>query len=130
MLLTDQLVRVPDANNLVAGLLAIDPITARQVWRNPSAAAAVAEQQPAPVPLLATKPELVTQDLVYLPDTCSLAEIIQISNDEQYTVLVAVQQDHSRCTTQAAYRFTDDSPTRVVTRQQLVCMATGYQLRS
>jgi hypothetical protein len=54
-----------------------------------------------------------------LPDTCSLAEIIQ-SDQQQYTVLVALQQDHSRSSTQAAYRFADDSPTRLVTREQLV----------
>ena len=76
-------------------------------------------EQPA-APLLGENPELVNHDLVYLPDTCSLAEIIQ-SDQQQYTVLVALQQDHSRSSTrQAAYRFADDSPTRLVTREQLV----------
>jgi len=118
VLLTNQLVRVSDANNLVAGLLAMDPITARLVWRNPSAAASINSEQP--VPLLGENPELVNHDLVYLPDTCSLAEIIQSDQQQQYTVLVAVQQDHSRSTTQAAYRFTEESKTRLVTREQLV----------
>jgi hypothetical protein len=119
VLMTDQLVQVPDANKLVAGLLAIDPVTARLVWRNQSAAACISPEQPVQL-LDVEKPELVNHDLVYLRDTCSLAEIIQISNDEQYTVLVALQQDHSRSSTQAAYRFTDDSPTRLLTRAQLV----------
>ena len=71
-----------------------------------------------PLELLPVLPVPGPKDMVYLTDTCSLAEVLEHSTDE-YTVLLAQQQDHGRSITQAAFRFTDASKTQSVTRDQL-----------
>lgn len=118
MELSEQFVMLPTSEfeHVPAGLLALEPVTGRQIWRNTSAAALVASQQP--LELLSVLPVPEPKDMVYLTDTCSLAEVLEHSADE-YTVLVAQQQDHGRSVTQAAFRFTDASKTQSVTRDKL-----------
>jgi len=118
MELSEQFVMLPSSEfeHAPAGLLALEPVTGRQIWRNKSAAALVATQRP--LELLSVLPNPAPKDMVYITDTCSLAEVLEHSADE-YTVLVAQQQDHGRSVTQAAFRFTDASKTQSVTRDQL-----------